>query len=96
MTSPDFTHAPPPQPFPASGLQRFSMLAYGGTSPSNGFELLPLEVNYCAKDNHGAIAKCRFEAGWQKRTHVKVRDPFGAIIFDGLSEYGELCERTIA
>lgn len=92
MISPEFSHAPPMQPFPSSGLKRYSMLAYGGHDQRIGREsiaLSPLELNYCLRDDRAAIAKCRFEAGWQKRTHVKVRDPFGAVIYDGLSDLDE-------
>src|SRR5688572_25776761 len=84
-TSPEFAHAVPAQPFRSSGLSAYSVIFYGGVS-RHGFEQPPLERNYLCKSDAHAIARCRFEAAYQKRTHCKVRGPDGAVIYDDRSE----------
>lgn len=74
MTAPDFRHAP------MKGS--WSLLAYGGRAM--GEDLEPIEFNLQRpSDPTSIVNRAKFEAGWNFRTHVKVRDQQGAIIFDG-------------
>lgn len=75
MTSPDFTMSPMPP--------CWSLLAYGGQD-RNGFDQQPIEYNYTTPKGRAAIIeRARFEADYEGRSHVKVRDADGAIIYDG-------------
>jgi hypothetical protein len=84
IASPEFAHAVPAQP--TSGRFRtYSVIFYGGRS-RHGFDLPSQEFNYLCRDDAHAVSRCRFEAAYQKRTHCKVRNPLGEVIYDGRSE----------